>query len=160
MGAPPGPDLSKPVLRDPRTGHLLPGTRAVNPRGSAGLTLDRAIRKECDPAELARILMTIARGALPDGVNGATTVSVRDRLAAIKLICDRGWGAAVQPVVVSDGDGMQALGAIAVRDLDDTECEILERAIARQIDARMKAPAIDAVATERAPAPGAPEQKP
>lgn len=25
---------SKPVLRDPRTGHLLPGTRGINPRGS------------------------------------------------------------------------------------------------------------------------------
>lgn len=130
------PAKLRPVLRDPATGQVLPGSRGLNPRGAAGMTLDRAIRKSCDPEELAAILMTIARGNLPAGTNAGVSVSVRDRLAAIKLICDRGWGQAVQPIVVGGEDGAVAAAALAVADLDDAACELLERSIGRMLDAQ------------------------
>ena len=94
----------------------------------------------------------IALGKLPPGITGETTVKIRDRVDAAKLVLDRGWGKARTVVDVNADIIDGALGAVDVNELDEASLAMLEDTISRLRDRRGPSSVIDAKSTTIVPA--------
>ncbi len=118
MSAPPDDQdapCSPPVLQA-RPGTFRPGV-SDNPRGRprAGLALAEKIRELVDPGELVGMLLGIARDP---------AVAVKQRLAAISMLADRGWSK--PPMAVEIEAPPDQLDPLAMTPLErEAEIELL-----------------------------------
>lgn len=121
------------IKRDER-GRILPGS-VLNPKGNTR-SIEKAMREACPAEELAGFLASVVRGVMPAGATRATSdaPTMRERLAAAKLLMDRGWGRVPQTInVAAQVDGGADMGTIRVDDLDEAAAEVLERALASRL---------------------------
>jgi len=79
-----------------------PSGRPKGTRDLANVVMDAS----SDGEELVDLLLGIVRGGVPDlpGVTKHPVVRVADRLKAVEILLDRGWGKAPQQLDVSSGD--------------------------------------------------------
>jgi hypothetical protein len=128
--------ITMPLNREPSAAELAarfkPGQPSANP-GGRPKGLERRIREQLrdDWEAITLALRDIALGRLPPGITGETTVKIRDRIDAIRLLYDRGWGKARTVVDVNADIADALMSSMDVSSLDEESLEELEAAIAR-----------------------------
>lgn len=140
---PPAERERRPVPRSIAATAWKPG-QSGNPAGRP-VGLGKAIRKALgDGSELVEILLSIARGeqtakSTASGVQIEAEPPTRlERLAAIKLLLEHGWGKPATKVEVSGPDGGAIpvgrfdLGAMGAQDLDSLEKGLEAAALAER----------------------------
>lgn len=120
-------DENKPVARP---AHLWKKGQSGNP-GGRPKGLEKRVRELVDFDKITLALQDIALGKLPPGITGETTVKIKDRIEASKVLYDRGFGKARSIVDVTNTINESGLGAIDVDALDDAQFEALELTIRR-----------------------------
>lgn len=123
---------SKPLRND--KGQLLPG-QVLNP-GGRPKGLEKRVRELVDFDAITLALQDIALGKLPPGITGETTVKIKDRIEAAKLLYDRGHGKARAIVDLAHDITHSGLSAIDVDELDAAAFEALEVAVAKAVGER------------------------
>jgi hypothetical protein len=104
-----------------------PGTSG-NP-GGRPRSLEKRVRELVDFDAITRGLADIALGKLPEGLSEGSTVKIRDRIEAAKLLYDRGFGKAKITVDLAADIATNGLAGMNVRGMDSAALDILHDTI-------------------------------
>lgn len=131
------------VLRDPNTGRLLPGTKAVNPAGRPRnqIRILRDVMRDAlepygGPEAIARLMASIAVGEL------SQTARIADRQRAAEFIYDRMYGKPEAKVTIAeevikatlDTDGLTDDELLDVREHLAAVAKLSKRALKNEPD--------------------------
>ena len=96
------------------------GNPAGRPKGTRELS-HLVLAATDDGKELVDALVAIARGTLPEILSGEETkeVTVKDRLRAIEMLLDRGYGKPAGTLEVSGNVGLTVLDGLSLEQLED-----------------------------------------
>lgn len=135
---------------------IKPG-QTLNP-GGRPKGLEKRVRELVDFDAITLALQDIALGRLPPGLTSESSIRIRDRVDASRLLYDRGFGKARVLVDVAHDVVNHGMAALDVEALDDAAVEIVERAIENALAQRAlpldttTADVIDASSEEVVPA--------
>lgn len=101
--------------------------------GSRSKSLEKRVRELVDYDAITLALQDIALGRMPPGITSETTVKIRDRIEAAKLLYDRGHGKAKAVIQVADDVSTSGLASVDVDSLDEATLAILEAAVERAL---------------------------